>query len=155
MIPRLIAHTVWGPGRLDSIPDRYRPLVRWVYPLIYALNVAAFGIYGSITGGTQTMRNAYPYPGSTLFCAAIGVAGLIALIGVVWQRQKLERTGNGLLVATTSTYLFLLIAALADGTPSQPLATIVTTAAFCLLAFFRIRDLSREIGEQRKKETRT
>jgi hypothetical protein len=155
VISRLFSRTVWGHGRLEQIPDRYRPLVRWVYPLIYFLNVALFGVFGTITGGTQTMRNAYPYPGASLFCLVIGLSGLIALVGVVFQQQQLERTGDGLLVATTSTYLFLLIAALADGTPSQPLATIVTTTAFCLLAFFRIRDLSREIGEKRKKETRT
>lgn len=151
----LLTRTVWGPGRLDTIPERYRPLVRWVYPLIYGINVGLFGVYGTVTGGTQSMRHAYPGPGASLFCVAIGVAGLVALIGVVFQRQHVERTGDGLLVATTGTYLFLLIAALADGTPSQPLATIASTTAFCLLAFFRIRDLSREIGEQRKKETRT
>lgn len=147
--------TVWSKDALDDIPTRYRPLVKWAYPLIYGINLAVVGVYGFITGGTQTMRDAYPYPGASLLCAAIGVSALVALIGVVFQLQQLERTGDGLLVAGTVTYLLLLVLALGDGQGSSPVFTISLDVGFTVLAFFRIQDLSRDIGRKKKAKAVT
>jgi hypothetical protein len=45
-LPGFLRHSVWSPGNLDDIPERYRGLYRFVTPIKIAL-FAIFGLVGT------------------------------------------------------------------------------------------------------------
>lgn len=151
----LIARTVWAPGALRDVPDRFQPIIRWVLPVMYGLNLLLFGFYGAFQGGSRLMQQYLPYPGATILSALIGFAGLLALAGLAMRRLAIERTGAVLLSAASVVYLILLIVALATSDGGTPLATITAFGVFIALTVFRVLDLSREIGKRRRQNLRS
>lgn len=133
--------------------------MQWVFPIIYGINAITYGFIGSITGGTRVLQQALPGLGANALCAVIGLGAAIAFVGIVFggeQRtdpgQQAERLGAIVLTIGSVAYVVILVIALGAGT-TAPVATIVSTATFVVLAVFRISDLSAEIGKRRRPRT--
>lgn len=138
--------TVWGPHGLDSVPEEYRGLFRWVLPLT-DLFFIWFGVIGFLNGvGTVAAASS---PGwQTWWSAMIAVAALVAGVGVALPRcWRIELAGKLPLVGLVWVYIAVFI----QRGLQDPLV-LATAGLICILILtptWRLFGLSRQWRQHR------
>lgn len=127
--------TVWGAHGLDSVPEDYKGLYRWVLPLT-DLFFIWFGVAGLVFG-VNTVEAAISPFWQAWWSAAIAVAAVLAGVGVsVPKLWPLEAIGQVPLIGLMVVYLILVFSRGA----SNPLGLI---AILILVPLWRLTVLSR------------
>lgn len=122
--------TVWGTHGLDSVPEDYRGLYRWVLPLT-DLFFIWFGIVGW-GNGIGTVENVTSAGWQTGWSAGIAVAALLAFIGVgIPKLWPVELIGKVPLIGL----VFVYVVVFAGRGLENPLA-LATSGLICILVLF-------------------
>lgn len=140
--------TVWSRGALALTQQAWRPFVRYALPLIYAVFIGWFGIFGSLNV-SQTLSHLVFDGVVQGVCLFIGCAAAVAAIGLVFMKPLVEIIGSLLLGSGIWTYVALLVLSLGSG--STPTASIACSTAFVILIGFRIIFLARRLPGQKRR----
>lgn len=132
--------TVWGAHGLDSVPEDYKGIYRWVLPLT-DLFFIWFGVVGWLIG-VESVEDATSTGWQTWWSFTIAVAALFALVGVaVPKLWPVELIGKIPLVGLVCVYVAVLLM----GGVEDPLA-MATAGLICILILvpiWRVFSLSR------------
>jgi hypothetical protein len=136
---RILARTIWAPGRFPpTSPDyRFRNIFRVVLPLTDILFVW-FGVVGFVNGiGSVQVAAGDGY--AAVWSLLIALAAFIALIGVTLLRNVPELVAKLLLIGLISSYLLIQVQRGFD----DPLvaATAGALIILVLLPVWRVLDL--------------
>ena len=105
-----------------------------------------FGLYGLVVGSKVVTSFTLPWF-SPIWAACILVAALVAGIGLVWQKDRLEITAKAGLLVLFGVYGFLLVLQVINVAANSGL-TIVLLAIAALIVTARILDLVDQIAKQ-------
>jgi hypothetical protein len=138
-----IARTVWAPDALPRVQARFRWIFRVLLPVVDVVFIL-FGVVGFIIG-SRVVETYTLHWYNAFWSATIGLAAIMALVGVVMMFDWVEMLAKLVLVVSVVWYTVLLAVSAADDSPSA-LLSIIVAVGFGLVPVARILDLIGEIA---------
>lgn len=151
LLLRLRAKTIWAPDSLPGVQSRFRGIYTIVLPIMDGLLIL-FGLYGLIYGSKVVTSFTLPWF-NPIWAACIAVCALLAGIGLVWHKDRLEITAKAGLLVLFCVYGFLLVLQVVQVAANAGL-TIVLLCVAALFVTARIFDLVSEIAKKSPQEHR-
>jgi hypothetical protein len=142
---RLRSKTIWAPDSLPGVQSRFRGIYTIVLPIMDGFLIL-FGVYGLVFGSKVVTSFTLPWF-SPIWAACILVAALLAGVGLVWHKDRLEITAKAALLVLFGVYGFLLMLQVVQVAANAGL-TIVLLCIVALFVTARIFDLVSEIAKQ-------
>jgi hypothetical protein len=141
----LLSRTIWAKDSLPGVQSRFRGIYTILLPLMDVLLIL-FGLYGFMVGSKVVTSFTLPWF-SPVWAACILIAALVAGIGLVLQKDRLEITAKAALLVLFGIYGFLLVLQVVQVAANAGL-TIVLLGIAALFVTARIFDLVSEIAKQ-------
>jgi hypothetical protein len=142
---RLLSKTIWAKDSLPGVQSRFRGIYTIVLPIMDALLIL-FGVYGLVFGSKVVTSFTLPWF-SPIWAACILVCAMVAGIGLIWHKDRLEITAKAGLLVLFGVYGFLLVLQVVQVAANAGL-TIVLLCIAALFVTARIFDLVSEIAKQ-------
>lgn len=151
MLRRLYRASIWHPEAhsMVRVQKRFRPVFQIGLP-VFDGALIAFSVFG-VVFGSNAVREFTAAWFSPLLAGGIGVSALAALIGLVFQRFKLELTSKFVLGSCLALYVVFLIASATVRTSSAALSAALAVTALIVLTL-RVFDLIDEVARQEGDE---
>lgn len=132
--------SIWHPDApaMQRVQKRFRPVFRIGLPVIDVLLIV-FGIAGVVIGSNAVREFTAPWFGP-LLASGIGVSALVALVGLAFNRPRLELTSKFTLAACLVLYVAFLVASATVRSASAVLTAVLVAIVLTILAI-RIFDL--------------
>lgn len=123
---------------MARVQKRFRPVFQIGLPAIDVLLVS-FSVAGIVIGSNAVREFTAPWFGP-LLAAGIGISAAVALVGLAFNRPRLELTSKFVLAACLVLYEAFLIASATVRSASAVLTAVLVTIVLVILAV-RIFDL--------------
>lgn len=140
--------TVWSKNSMPLVPSRFRSIYTILLPII-DVGLVVFGLSSMLLGskivGDFTIPIFLP-----LWASLLLFGGLLAFLGLVFLRQKVELVGQSAAIVGLVVYAGLTILYIVGGTATAVL-TLVLVAIRIAASLWRFFDL---LGDLQREEAR-
>ncbi len=141
--------TIWNAGAQPLVPSRYRSIYTSLLPVI-DLGVLTFGLSALLLGSKIIADFTIP-----IFLPVWGllivVGAVLALVGLIFLKPKVELAGRISVIAGLTVYLGLTILYIVGGSVTSAL-TLILVAIRIYASGWRFFDLLGEMAEKEAKK---
>lgn len=143
--------TLWSPQATAHIPPRFRAIYTRLLPVI-DLGVITFGVSALLLGSKIVAWFTIP-AFLPIWAGLVIIGGVLALVGLVFLRPRLELAGRTGMIAGLLVYAGLTVLYIASGQPTAVL-TLILVAIRIYASGWRYFDLLGQMVETRAAQVR-